>query len=160
MTADDPDRAERLIADAERIARPIPGASARAPALAAVATALAAFDADRAARLVGDAERSAQSIPGTDRKASALAAVAAALAAVDPAHAERLARSISAAPWRATALAAVAAKSFMLPPSQDVDPPGPPDTRRLLGLPRPKAEGRACARRSAVTFFRCQVSDR
>ena len=105
----DPDRAGRLIADAERLARPLPGASARAPALASVGRVLAMLDAPRASRLIADAERSAQSIPGTDRKASALAAVAGALAAVDPSHAEQLARSITSAAWQAAALAGVAA---------------------------------------------------
>jgi Caspase domain len=105
----DPDRAGRLIADAERLARPLPGASARAPALASVGRVLARLDAPRASRLIADAERSAQSIPGTDRKASALAAVAGALAAVDPSHAEKLARSITSIAWQAAALAGVAA---------------------------------------------------
>jgi Caspase domain len=105
----DPDRAGRLIADAERLARPLPGASARAPALASVGRVLARLDAPRASRLIADAERSAQSIPGTDRKASALAAVAGALAAVDPSHAEQLARSITSIAWQAAALAGVAA---------------------------------------------------
>ena len=41
----DPDRAGRLIADAERLARPVPGASARAPALASVGRVLARLDA-------------------------------------------------------------------------------------------------------------------
>ena len=97
-----------LVADAERIAQSISGTSFRAPALAAVAGALAAVDPARARRLIGDAEHIAQSIPDANRKASALAAVAEGMAAIDPSHAERIAQSITSASSRAVALAAVA----------------------------------------------------
>ena len=61
VAATDPDRAARLIADAERFAQSITGKTAKASALASVAEAVAATDPDRA-------ERIAQSITDEARR--------------------------------------------------------------------------------------------
>jgi Caspase domain len=81
--------------------------SFQAPALAAVADALAVADPDRAGRLAADAERVAQSIPDVHQRESALAAVLGSLAASDPDRAERAAQSVTGPSPRARALAAV-----------------------------------------------------
>ena len=90
----DPDRAARLIADAERIAQTITDESWKHEPLVHVAGALAATDPDRA-------EHIAQSIPDDGWKVSALTSTATTLAVTDPdraahliADAERIAQSI------------------------------------------------------------------
>ena len=95
LAATDPDRAARLLADAERIANSITDESSKASALSGIAEALAATDPDRAARLLADAERIANSITDEYSKASALSDIAQALAATDPDRAERIANSIT-----------------------------------------------------------------
>jgi hypothetical protein len=95
------DRADRLFADAERIAESITEESAKAEALARVVRALAAAKPDRA-------ERIARSITGETDKALALGSVAEALAATDPDRAERIAESITSDHWKASALGSVA----------------------------------------------------
>ena len=104
LAATDPDRAARLLADAERIANSITDECSKASALSGVAEALAATDPDRA-------ERIANSITDEYWKASALSDVAEALAATDPdraarllADAERIANSITDESSKASAL--------------------------------------------------------
>ena len=94
-------RAIDLLGDAERVAQSITDTAARAPALATIATALAATDPDRA-------ERVAQSITDKEMRAPALATIATALAATDPDRAERVAQSITDKEMRAPALATIA----------------------------------------------------
>ena len=104
----DPGRATRLLADAERIANSITDESSKASALSGVAKALAATDPDRATRLLTNAERIANSITDESSKASALSRVAEALAATDPDRAERIANSITDESSKASALSDVA----------------------------------------------------
>ena len=96
-----------IVADALRATHSVTEESLQAPALAAVADALAAADPDRAGRLAADAERVAQSIPDAHQRESALAAVLGSLAASDPDRAERAAQSVTGASSKARALAAV-----------------------------------------------------
>ena len=77
MSATDPGRAARLIADAERLAQSIPDPNGKAAALAAVAEGLTATD-------LNHAERLAQSITTASSRAVALSAVAKALVTGDP----------------------------------------------------------------------------
>ena len=97
-----------IVADALRATHSVADESLQAPALAAVAEALAPADRGRAARLAADAERVAQSIPDANRRASAVAAVLGALAAAEPDRAERAAQSVTDESSQARALAAVA----------------------------------------------------
>jgi hypothetical protein len=91
-----PDRAARLLADAERAALATTDEVSKAIALCDVATALATTNPDQAARLFADAERIARSITTeSNQKAMALRVIARALAATDPGHAERIAQSIN-----------------------------------------------------------------
>ena len=76
----DPARAARLLADAERIANSITDESSKASALSGIAKALAATDPDRAA---AHEPNIANSITDESTKASALSGIAKALAA-DP----------------------------------------------------------------------------
>jgi hypothetical protein len=101
IAATDPDRAARLIADADHIARSITNEYWKAKALAEVATALAATDPDRA-------ERIARSITNEYWKAKVLAEVATALAAAAPDRAEYIARSIVGESYEVSALANLA----------------------------------------------------
>jgi Caspase domain len=96
-----------IVAGALRATNSVTEESLQAPALAAVADALAAADPDRAGRLAADAERVAQSIPDTHQRESALAAVLGPLAASDPDRAERAAQSVTGPSAKARALAAV-----------------------------------------------------
>jgi len=96
----DPDRATRVIVDAERIAQSLTDEDSKAEALADIARALAATDPDRA-------ERIAQSLTDEDSKAWALIDIAGALAATDPDRAERIARSISREFQKVQALVAI-----------------------------------------------------
>lgn len=75
VAATDPNRAGRLITDAERIARSITGESSKASALSGVVQALAAADPNRV-------ERIAHSIRDKFKKAQALSGIAKALAAM------------------------------------------------------------------------------
>jgi hypothetical protein len=104
----DPRRAERLLTDAERIARSINGGSEKASALRDVAVALAGTNPRRAKGIT-------RSITNEFWKAVALSDVAKALAAIDRrgavqllASAERTARSITNEFWKAVALSDVA----------------------------------------------------
>ena len=97
MAATDPDRAERLIADAMRVARGSRGVYEES-AVPAIAGALAATDPDHAETLaVGDGWY----------RGSALVAVAGVLAATDPDRAERLTKWVPDGP-KASALVAIA----------------------------------------------------
>jgi hypothetical protein len=92
LAATDPDRAARLIADAERLALAIaptvlPGFQLVDP-LHDVPEVLAATDPDRAERL-------AQSVGNEAVRARVFVTVAAVVAATDPSRAERIARSIT-----------------------------------------------------------------
>jgi hypothetical protein len=98
-----------VVADALRAALSITDDSAKAPALAAVAGAVALTDPGRARRLIADAQRIAESIPDPAAKSPALAAVVDSLAAIDAPGAVRLAQSIADPCSRAPALAAAAA---------------------------------------------------
>ena len=98
-----------IVADALRAAHSITDDGAKAPALAAVAGAVAVTDPGRAQRLIADAQRIAESVSDPAARAPALAAVVDSLAAIDPPGAVRLAQSISHPSWRAPALAASAA---------------------------------------------------
>ena len=111
LAATDPDRAARLMADADHIARSITDKSEKATALAEVATALAATDPDRA-------ERIARSITSESLKAKVLAEVAATLAATDPDRAEHTARSIVGDPYEVRALASLAKALAATDPSR------------------------------------------
>jgi hypothetical protein len=97
LAATDRRRAAQLIADAERIAKPINVVGLKSGALVNIAKAVAATDRRRAARLIADAERIIQSDTDADTysKAEALANVARALAATSPGRAERMAQSIT-----------------------------------------------------------------
>ena len=103
-----PDRAARLLADAERAARSVTDEVHKAAALREVAKAVAATNPDHAARVFADAERAAQSVADEIQKAAALRKVAEAVAAIKPDHAERIARSITSESYRADALREVA----------------------------------------------------
>ena len=96
-----------IVADALRATHSVTEESLQAPALAAVADALAAADPGRAGRLAADAERVAQSIPDTPQRESAVAAVLGPLAASDPDRAERAAQAVTGPSPKARALAAV-----------------------------------------------------
>jgi hypothetical protein len=96
-----------IVADALRATHSVTEESLQAPALAAVADALAAADPGRAGRLAADAERVAQSIPDTHQSESAVAAVLGPLAASDPDRAERAAQAVTGPSPKARALAAV-----------------------------------------------------
>lgn len=98
-----------VVTDALRAAHSITDDSAKAPALAAVAGAVAMTDPGRAQRLIADAQRIAESIPDPAARAPALATVVDNLAALDAPGAVRLAQSIPDPSSRAPALAAAAA---------------------------------------------------
>jgi hypothetical protein len=98
-----------VVTDALRAAHSITDDTAKAPALAAVAGAVALTDPGRAQRLIADAQRIAESIPGRAARAAALATVVDSLAAIDAPGAVRLAESIPDPCSRAPALAAAAA---------------------------------------------------
>jgi caspase domain-containing protein len=104
----DQSRYADIVADALRATHSIADESVQAPALAAVAEALAAVDPDRAGRLAADAERVAESVPDAKGKAPVLAAVAHALVSIDTDRAERVARSITDTTLTVTVLAALA----------------------------------------------------
>ena len=84
LAATDPDRAARLIDDAERAAQSFTHGYSKASALVSIAGVLAASDPDRAARLIDDAERAAQSITDSSTRATVLVSIAGALAAIRP----------------------------------------------------------------------------
>jgi len=114
----EPARAARLLADAERIAQSIPDKEVKAWPLSEVAGALAATDPDRA-------ERIARSITGKRWKAETLSGVAAALVAIDPdraAHlltdAERIAHSITNEIGKASLLSGVAVALAAIDPDR------------------------------------------
>ena len=98
-----------VVADALRAAHSITDDAAKAPALAAVAGAVALTDPGRAQRLIADAQRIAQSIPSPAARAPALATVVDGLAAIDAPGAVRLAQSIPDPGSRAPAVAAAGA---------------------------------------------------
>jgi hypothetical protein len=98
-----------VVTDALRAAHSVTDDSAKAPALAAVAGAVALTDPGRAQRLIADAQRIAESIPDPSLRARALATVVDGLAAIDAPGAVRLAQSIPDPSSRAPALAAAAA---------------------------------------------------
>jgi hypothetical protein len=102
-------RQASAVTDALRAAHSITDDTAKAPALAAVAGALALTDPGRAQRLIADAQRIAESIADPAARAPALATVVDSLAAIDARGAVRLAQSIPEPCWRAPALAAAAA---------------------------------------------------
>ena len=133
----DPARAARLLADAERIANSITDESSKASALSGVAEALAATDPDRAARLLTDAERIANSITDESSKAAALSGVAEALAATDPDRAERIANSITDESWKASALSGVAEALAATDPDRAAAP-----TPNASPAPSPTSPGR------------------
>ena len=83
VAAADPDRAARLLTDAENIAQSITDPHKKALRLGDVAVTVAATDPDRA-------ERIAQSITDLDEKVLTLHVVAAEMAATDPDRAARL----------------------------------------------------------------------
>src|SRR5207245_2342701 len=88
----DPDRASRLAADAEALARTITRPDGQAQALAELASAAArAGDPDRASRLATDGEALARTITDSHAQARALTELASAAArAGDPDRARRL----------------------------------------------------------------------
>ena len=98
-----------VVTNALRAAHSITDNSAKAPALAAVAGAVALTDPDRARLLIADAQRIAESIPNPRLREPALATVADGLATIDAPGAVRLAQSIPDPFSRAPALAAAAA---------------------------------------------------
>ena len=98
-----------VVTDALRAAHSITDDSAKAPALAAVAGAIALTDPGRARRLIDDAQRIAESILDPSVQAPALVTVVDGLAAIDAPGAVRLAQSIPDSCSRAPALAAAAA---------------------------------------------------
>jgi hypothetical protein len=100
MVATDPDRAARLIADAERIAQSITDEVDKARGLAIVAKAMATTDPDRAVQLVADAERIARTTMDDIFATWVLANVAEAMAAIDPDRVERMAESLVGDGWR------------------------------------------------------------
>jgi hypothetical protein len=108
MTPLSPQQAS-VVTDALRAAHSITDDSAKAPALAAVAGAVALTDPGRAKRLITDAQRIAESIPNPAARAPVLATVVDGLAAIDAAGAVRLAQAIPDPCSRAPALAAAAA---------------------------------------------------
>ena len=114
LAATDPDRAERIAAEAERVTQSVTGKSrivrklrSKKPfsgegvALADIASKLAATDPDRA-------ERIARSIITDWPRSKALADIAGTLAATDPDRAERIALSITSYSDKARALADIA----------------------------------------------------
>ncbi|MGB8201512.1 MAG: hypothetical protein WCF33_17780, partial [Pseudonocardiaceae bacterium] len=108
MAAADPNRTERLLAHAERIAR-----SAHGYDMAEITAAISVVDPDCAKPFLDDRERDIRSSLNTSRKyddsvsPGALANVAM-MAAVDSDRAERLARSIPKGGWKAAMLAGIA----------------------------------------------------
>jgi len=98
-----------VVTDALRAAHSITDDSAKAPALAAVAGAVATTDPGRARRLIADAQRIAESVPDPAARAAALVAVVDNLAAIDASGAVRLAQAIPDPVSKAPALAAAAA---------------------------------------------------
>ena len=88
VAATDPDRADRLTADAERIAQSIAKEGPKALALVRITESVVATDPDHA-------EGIARSIIQEDRKEFALSCVARAFIATDPDRAERITRSIT-----------------------------------------------------------------
>ena len=110
-----PDRADRLLADAEHAAQSITDERDKAQALSQVAQAAAATHPDHADQLLADAEHAAQSITREWHKAQALSQVAKAAAATNPDQADRLladaehaAQSITGERDKAQALSQVA----------------------------------------------------
>ena len=92
----DPDRAARLIADAERIAQSLPDDESKAQLLGKIAQALAATDPDRAERIVRSITVRTDPHFGDDlMKAMQFAHLAQALAAAHPDRTERIVLSIT-----------------------------------------------------------------
>jgi hypothetical protein len=107
MSAADPDRAARLIVEAERIAQSITSEFSKAYTLAGIADAVRAADPDRVARLIAEVEHIARSITSVDTKSSLLADIVKVVAAADPDRAERIAQSIVNEDSKAVALARI-----------------------------------------------------
>jgi hypothetical protein len=105
----DPDRARRLFADAERIARSATPDDVKAMTLAKVAKALG-NDPVRAKKMIAEAEHVAVSLEDW-QKATATITIADAVAVIDPDRAERLAYTIPAQSVRVVALDTIA-KTF------------------------------------------------
>jgi hypothetical protein len=103
----EPSRQARLVADALRAANSTADEGAKARALVAIGSAMAAVDPQRAARLVVDAARVAESISDAGGRGSALTVALGPLAAIDPDRAERAAHAITGETAKAQALAAV-----------------------------------------------------
>ncbi|MEU1209436.1 hypothetical protein [Nocardia sp. NPDC005825] len=101
VAATDPDRAARLIGDAESIARAIPEPTWRDFMLAMVAVVAAAIDVDCAEAVVC-------TIADTAYRAQACAAVAGAVSVVDPDRAEAIGRAISRPEEKVVALVQIA----------------------------------------------------
>jgi hypothetical protein len=114
----DQSRYADIVADALRATHSIADESVQAPALGAVAEALAVVDPDRAGRLAADAERVAESVPDAHRRASALAAVLRPLATAEPNRAEHVAQSVTDESSQARALAAVAEALAVVDPDR------------------------------------------
>jgi hypothetical protein len=89
-----PSRAERLLADAEQLARSITSDDTQALALTVVATAVARIYPDRAASSLTQAEHFARTIGSSSAREEALGQVALAAARTEPARAEQIARSL------------------------------------------------------------------
>ncbi len=102
----DPDRARRLFADAERIARSAIPEDVKAMTLAKVAKALR-NDPVRAKKLIAEAEHIAASLDDWE-KATATLSIADAVAVMDPDRAERLAHTIPEQSVRIVALDTIA----------------------------------------------------
>ena len=125
-----------VVTDALRAAHSITDDSAKAPALAAVAGAIALTDPGRARRLIDDAQRIAESILDPSVQAPALVTVVDGLAAIDAPGAVRLAQSIPDSCSRAPALASAAAAPACSWPRRKSSPsPSPVLPRRLRRWP-------------------------
>lgn len=94
VVATDPDRAEGLLGDAERIAHSMEFENSKAETLTGLAGMVAATDSGRAEQLAVAAVRALGSIPDSGTKRNYLIDLAGKLAAVDPDLAERAARSV------------------------------------------------------------------
>ena len=122
VAATDPDRAARLLADAERIARTIPDKYPKAEVLSRISEAVAATDPDRAARLLADAERIARTMTSGHWKAMTLRDIVKALAPADPDRAEAIADAITIEPFHSAALSHIQRR---WPPSTPTAPKPP-----------------------------------
>jgi len=107
-TRRDPDRAERLLADAEEVARSITSKDWQVWALVVIAKELTTTDPDRALQLLDEAEPIASSITDIKSKSDMVAMVARNLAPLDPAYAEELAESVPPGPPQVATLAVIA----------------------------------------------------